>query len=471
MATALVTGANGFIGSHLVRALAARGFTVRGLVRATSDLTLLAGTEVALHVGDLRDPASLVAPCAGVDYVFHLGAELMVTSRRAFLATNAEGTRNLLRAAAAGSPGLQRFVLVSSQAAAGPGADAQPADEDRPPAPISWYGESKMQAEAIAREHAGTLPVTIVRPPSVYGEGERDISQLFAPASCRLQPRLGLRTRHVVAVYVGDLVEGILAAATSPASVGRTYYLCHPQVLTPARVVQGAARAMGKPAGLPLPVPSGLLVLAAPLAELLFHFTRNRPPLTRDKAREVRQLNWVASPARAKRDFGWEARHDIVAGMTPTVRAWAAAERNLIAATGESVGGAWFKTVFIATLLGAFIEISSKLGGFYAFDPPGGVFVIVFGAFGFALGSLAHLLRRACPLVKLLVGWAVAGGVEAANVAGLVPGLSWTFAPGWPLGIDDPNWRSVVLGAAGGVFILVVEAIVTAMYRRRLRLG
>ena len=157
--------------------------------------------------------------------------------------------------------------------------------------------------------------------------------------------------------------------------------------------------------------------------------------------------------------------------MVPTVRAWQAARRDLVARAGDSPRGAWLKTVTIATLLGALIEITSRIGGFYAFDPPAGVLAIVLGAFGLALGSLAHLLRPLCPAVKFVIGWVVAGAVEAANVAGVVPGLSWTFAPGWPLGIDSEAWRSVVLGAAGGAFILLVEAIVTALYRRRLRLG
>lgn len=128
--------------------------------------------------------------------------------------------------------------------------------------------------------------------------------------------------------------------------------------------------------------------------------------------------------------------------------------------------GSWLQAVFIATLLGAIIEITSKLGGFYAFDPPAGVFAIVFGGFGLVLGSLAHAMRTAHPLAKLLAGWAVAGLAEAANAAGLIPGLSWTFAPGWPLGIESPAWRSVALGAVGGGFILAVGAI-DKRYRRR----
>ena len=236
-------------------------------------------------------------------------------------------------------------------------------------------------------------------------------------------------------------------------------------------MVKAAGKALGKSWGLPLPAPSFLIGLAAPPMELLYHFTRNRPPLTRDKAREVRQRFWVADPSKAERDFGWRAQHDIEAGMQSTVQAWKKSEDDLVADAGDSETGSWIKSVLVGVLLGTMIEMTSKIGGFYAFTPPAGIFVIIFGAFGLALGSLAHFLRRQCPMVQLLVGWVVAGAAEAANVAAILPGLSWTFAPGWPLGIDDPWLRSVVLGAAGGVFILAVGAIMRAMYRRRLRMG
>ena len=117
----LVTGANGFIGSHLVRALVARGYRVRGLVRSTGDLASLDGVPMDLYIGDVRNPETLMAAVAGVDYVFHLAAELLASSEQDFEATNAQGTRNLLACAEGGTRGrLRRFLFVSSLAAAGP---------------------------------------------------------------------------------------------------------------------------------------------------------------------------------------------------------------------------------------------------------------------------------------------------------------------------------------------------------------
>jgi hypothetical protein len=99
------------------------------------------------------------------------------------------------------------------------------------------------------------------------------------------------------------------------------------------------------------------------------------------------------------------------------------------------------------------------------------VFVIVFGAFGLSLGTLAMLLRMQSGLVQFLAGTLLAGAVELANAFHLIPKVRWVFASGWPLGITSPIWRSVVLGLAGGAFVLIVNAIMLALYKRRLRLG
>lgn len=175
MPTALVTGANGFIGSHLVRKLLDEGYEIRGLVRSTSDLRSLEGLPISLFIGDVRDRVTLEEPVRGVDYVFHLAAELMVASADAFLAANTRGTRNLLEVTRqeAGDD-FKRFLFASSQAAAGPAPDRNPLGESVAPDPISWYGTSKMRAEEIVREDAGDIPTTIVRPASVYGERERE---------------------------------------------------------------------------------------------------------------------------------------------------------------------------------------------------------------------------------------------------------------------------------------------------------
>ena len=154
----LVTGATGFIGSHLVRELIRLkeeknlSEEIVCLVRKTSDLASIDGLKVKLAIGDLKDKNSLIPAVKGAKYIYHLGAELHTICRQRFLDTNVNGTRNLLEAAKEYSQEtLKRFLFVSSQAAVGPAADENPIDETHAPKipAVSWYGESKMEAEKV----------------------------------------------------------------------------------------------------------------------------------------------------------------------------------------------------------------------------------------------------------------------------------------------------------------------------------
>jgi hypothetical protein len=131
----------------------------------------------------------------------------------------------------------------------------------------------------------------------------------------------------------------------------------------------------------------------------------------------------------------------------------------------------WFKYVVCAVLLGGLIEITSALGHFYTFEPWWVVFLIVFGAFGLGLGSIAIWLRKQADLLQFAAGTIVAGGVELLNALGLIPYIGWTFAPGWPFGITNLWIRSLVLGFAGGIFILIVNALMRLLYKRRHRIS
>src|SRR5581483_10884545 len=435
MAKVLVTGANGFIGSHLVRALLQRGHEVHCLVRPTSDLTSLRGLPVTLHLGDVREPETLAAPLRDVEYVYHLAARLMATSQQEFEANNAQGTINLLRCTEqAAAPRLKRFLYVSSQAAAGPGRNATPKDETAPLEPISWYGASKQRAEEAVRSYAGRLPFTIVRPPSVYGERERDISQTFPLVERGLQPVLGGPQTALNMVYVEDLVQGMIDAAESEETEGQTYFLVHPQLLHPRDVVQTVARALGKPRGVMFPVPLFALRLFAPVAELLAELTRERARITRDLVRE----------------------------MSQTIAFYQEQQRQLREMPLEDPPRLWLKYVAVASGLGALIEVISRLGRFYTFTPRWAVFGVIFGGFGLSLGSVAYLLRTQGDFQQFTAGTIGAGAAETLNDLGLLPGVSWEFAPGWPLGIRNGMLRSFLLGTAGGGFVLVVNAAMRA---------
>jgi dihydroflavonol-4-reductase len=170
----LVTGGTGFVGAHVVRALLARGRSVRCLVRASSRRRNLEGLDVEVVTGDVADPASLARAAAGVETIYHCAADyrLYAADPRELYASNVAGTENVMRAAS--ESGVQKVVHTSSVGALGLGADGAPADETAPVAEssmIGHYKRSKFQGERIAQRWAAKgLPVVIVNPSTPVGE-------------------------------------------------------------------------------------------------------------------------------------------------------------------------------------------------------------------------------------------------------------------------------------------------------------
>jgi nucleoside-diphosphate-sugar epimerase len=471
MPKVLVTGGSGFVAPHLIKLLIQKGYDVHCLVRYTSNISALRNLPVTIHAGDVRDPATLETPVKDAVYIFHLAAVLLDTNQAAFENTNVTGTKHMLEAAEKfAQASLKRFVLVSSLACAGPNPTLTPYDETTPLNPISWYGKSKQKAEAIAAAFKPVLPITIVRPAIVYGENEQDLSQIFPLAEMRIQPKLGVKSKAMVCVYVGDLVAGMVAAAESEKAKGQTYFLNHADIISSAGIVKGIGTAMGKENGLVIPVPNLIIKAAAPFSEFIFHFNSKRAKMTRDKAREVTQRYWIASPDKAKNDFGWVAANDIVGGMKRTIPAYMADKVKVRQMALEKPFILWLKYFVIAILLGCVVEFIAHLGGFYQFYPSWLVYVVILVAFGLIFASLAKALRTKSSLIQLVIGILSAGVIEALNVLGVFPHHYWIFADGWPLGIHDPWLRTAVLSLPGGIFILLLNFILRNSYKNRLRL-
>lgn len=477
MATAFITGVNGFIGAHLARLLLERGDTVIGMVRATSDTRSLAPlferhrSRLRLVIGDVREPDTLGPGLAEAEYVYHLGAVLLGVSESEFRETNVTGTRNLLEAVVRErGQSFRRFLYVSSLAAAGPCTDGTAVEESRPPAPMSWYGHSKADAERVVAEFAGRgLPVTVVRPVAVYGEREQELSRgLYAPIRMGLAPRIGLRRKTVSMVYVGELVTGFVAAAESPAALGNTYFLADPVAYRDTDLVRAVAEAFGTRVRIPVMAPHGLLWLAAVFSELAHRFTRARPALTRDKVREMRQRCWVGSPRAAGADFGWTAAVSLGEGMRRSVADWRARQQSR-RLTREPLADRALKTYAIATAFGVVVEGLALLGRFYAFDPRWLIVVVVLGVFGGVMGTVSLLTAGRSPILQFVLGVLVSGGAEVLNSIWL---HAWEFDPAALARLPADAWmRALVLGLPAGLMPIVVNGLVQALYDRRLRLG
>jgi nucleoside-diphosphate-sugar epimerase len=264
-------------------------------------------------MGDLHDSGALRRAAEGQHVVFHVAGVVAARNEAEFLRANRDGTANVVEASArAGRP---RFVLVSSMAAAGPSSPGKPHRGDEPPRPVTAYGRSKLAAEAAVTGSA--LPWTIVRPPTVYGPRDQEVLKVFRLARWGLAPVFGDGSQELSAVHGGDLAEALVAAGLSDATIGKTYYACHPEVVTSAGLVRAIGAAMGRRVailGVPRPVGRALLALTEAGARL----TGQATVLTADKANEFFQAAWTGDPGPLSRDTGWRAARDLTAGLADT---------------------------------------------------------------------------------------------------------------------------------------------------------
>lgn len=316
---ALVTGASGFIGSNLVDRLLAEGAEVKCLIRPRSNLTWLSSPHLTLVPGDFHNSASLAPAVADVDVVFHVAGATRAARRAGYFLGNLEATCNLLQACQEYGPEDQKFLFVSSLAAAGP-SPGHPLTEDQEPRPVSAYGESKLAAERAVLEFGRTRPVIVIRPPAAYGPRDRDTFRLFKSVKWGLHVIPGLSAQKVSLVHVHDLVTGILLAVRSEQAPGRVYYICGEGHYDWQTVGDYLGRALGRRFGT-LRVPWGVMRLVALGGSLASQFTRSPTLLSLDKLRDIRQSNWLCSNERAKAEIGFQPAIDLLTGLATTA-AW-----------------------------------------------------------------------------------------------------------------------------------------------------
>lgn len=313
----LVTGATGFIGEHLVDALASAGHEVDCLTRGAPPAD--ARARVVFHHADFEkaDLGISGAAVGGVDVVFHLAGATRAVSPDAFTRANVATTERLLDLVEAHSKGA-RFVYVSSQAAAGPARDAkQIRREDDPEAPIEAYGKSKLAAERAVRARAGSLTTTILRPVAVYGPGDRDFLAAFSMIRRGLAVYPGTRQSSINTVYVGDLVAGMTAAATSPAAAGQTYFLGDDAPHSWQEIYSTIGNVVGQQP-VEVGLPHALVSAAGAIGDVVGALSGKPMLISSSKALLAAPKYWLCSSERARQDFGFATPTSLRDGLART---------------------------------------------------------------------------------------------------------------------------------------------------------
>lgn len=314
---AVVTGASGFVGSHIVDELLASGARVRCLLRPGSSTRWLDGSSAEI----VRVPLDRVEPIAeafrGATWIIHAAGLTKARYPREFHEANVNATERVLRAAMQAGDGLERFLLVSSQSVAGPAApDGRPVTEGERPDPASAYGVSKLRAEELTLLLRGRLPVVVIRPPAVYGPRDTAIHKVFAAVKRHVLPVLRRGGRFTL-VYVEDLARAVHLALVEPRALGEVYFVGEPEATDYVEVGECVERALGTWAWTVSP-PFFVLDAGAIVSETLGILTRSVPLLTREKLREIRAGDWVCSSAKIRAHLGWEPRFPLEEGIQRT---------------------------------------------------------------------------------------------------------------------------------------------------------
>jgi nucleoside-diphosphate-sugar epimerase len=314
---ALVTGGTGFIGSHLTEALIRKGVHVRCLIRKTSDLKWLKGLPIEFIHGDCNDRTSLEKAVRGVDWVFHLAGVTKAIKEASYFEVNGLGTENLIHACLDSNPRLQKFIHISSQAAAGPSRNGLNKKESDPCEPVSFYGRSKRAGEERVLARANELPVLILRPSVVYGPRDKDVFALFKCLSIRIKPCPSGPDQRLSLCYVQDLVRGILLAAETQTKSGEIFFLSDGKDYRMEEIGDIVAQAMGTPA-IRIRVPRQMIWGIACFSEVLSKFSRRPSLLNKDKAEEMIQKDWLCDITKVKTILGFEPRVPLPEGARLT---------------------------------------------------------------------------------------------------------------------------------------------------------
>src|SRR5262249_17868939 len=238
-----ITGAGGFLGLSLTRALLAQGNKVRCLVRRAGQIVPGASGEVEVFLADVSDAASLERAFRGVDVVFHLAGVRRAPSRQLFFEVNAEGTRHVCEAMLLA--GARQLIYCGSLAASGPSSRDRPRLEEDPPSPQEWYGESKGEGERIALSYRPRLMVSSARPCRILGPGDKENLVFFRLVKRGIRLSIGGGPRPLSLVDVEDVANFLILLAQNPCAEGEAFFVAAPETLTLEEIEDRAAKSLG----------------------------------------------------------------------------------------------------------------------------------------------------------------------------------------------------------------------------------
>lgn len=330
MASALVTGAAGFVGRNLVRELLTRNREVCAMVHYEEGRKLFEDLDVETFVADIRQREQFADHVKRADEVYHLASVVAPSEDKIAFDVNVGGTENLADLIAA-SDSPAKLIYVSSLSAAGPckadeSGEPQLLKESDSAAPVSIYGKSKLAAEAALASRAARLPISVVRPPGVFGFWDQNLLSLYKSIAWRINTIGISKSYRYSFVHVQDLVNGLIEVAdqgkrltgeNDPNREG-TYFITDPEAITFVQLGNLIARSLQCGDPLHLTIPKTICTCVAGISQWYGNTFGKRVYLNLDKIREAKAGWWACSGTRAREELGFEVARSLADRIVET---------------------------------------------------------------------------------------------------------------------------------------------------------
>ncbi|MHB1947659.1 MAG: NAD-dependent epimerase/dehydratase family protein [Gammaproteobacteria bacterium] len=315
----LLTGATGFLGSHIAELLSQDGYQVRCLVRTSSDTSFLKTLDsIEILQGSFDSPTSLQQAVQNVDVIIHNAGVTRSIRSTDFYKTNVDNTTALLNSAQRYNPNLTKFIYISSLAAAGPSSEQIPHENHVDPAPISHYGQSKRLAEIKVLDFQDKLPVTVIRPPAIYGPRDKDMLIFFRALRYRLGLLIHGGKTKVSMIYAQDAAAAIVKAITNSGPSGNIYFINDGHVYSWRELISELAITLSKPSFLYVSIPIRVIKILGLLSECYERLIGKPAFLTKDKIKELSQSYWTCNSQKTQLELNWKPKETWATGSKLT---------------------------------------------------------------------------------------------------------------------------------------------------------
>lgn len=318
----LVTGATGFVGSHLVEAIRELGWEVHAAVRKSSDTASIreyVNEFVNLNQSDFEEVHALLAK-EQYDYIIHAAALTKAKTSEELLQVNVKNTANILKAAFSLPQPPKRVVFVSSLAAIGPVPYEleNGISEDDNYHPVTAYGRSKRDAELMIKENFADKPISVFRPTAVYGPREKDLFILFDTLNKGFDPYIGRKPQKLSFVYVKDLVQVLLQGCVVAQKGLQFYNISDGHAYSRFAMAEiFKATFSKKPFRLFIPLP--IVAVVAKISELIYRRSKNTPTIYPERLGELTASNWSCSIDKAVKNLDYVPKYDLKRGLTESL--------------------------------------------------------------------------------------------------------------------------------------------------------